>query len=73
MALYARQVSPSEQSSPFWDGDEMWDGIILYKPIRKYSADPKYKAFLKSCRTILTYFRISRITGVSSTIPLRIT
>ena len=57
MALYARQVSPSEQSSPFWDGDEMWDGIILYKPIRKYSADPKYKSVLE---VLQNYFDVSQ-------------
>ena len=47
MALYARQISPSEQTSPFWDSTEIWDGILLYKPVRKYAIDSHYKSVLE--------------------------
>ena len=47
MALYARQISPSEQTSPFWDSAEMWDSILLYEPVRKYAVDPHYKSVLE--------------------------
>ena len=57
MALYARQISPSEQTSPFWDSAETWDGILLYEPVRKYSADPHYKSILE---VLQNYFDVSQ-------------
>lgn len=57
MALYARQISPSEQTSPFWDSAEIWDGILLYEPVRKYSAVPHYKSILE---VLQNYFDVSQ-------------
>ena len=57
MALYARQISPSEQTSPFWDSAEMWDGILLYEPVRKYAVDSHYKSILE---VLQNYFDVSQ-------------
>lgn len=57
MALYARQISPSEQTSPFWDSAETWDGILLYEPVRKYAVDSHYKSILE---VLQNYFEVSQ-------------
>ena len=57
MALYARQISPSEQTSPFWEDTETWDGILLYEPVRKYSVNPHYKSVLE---VLQNYFEVSQ-------------
>ena len=57
MALYARQISPSEQTSPFWDSAEIWDGILLYEPVRKYAVDSHYKSILE---VLQNYFDVSQ-------------
>ena len=57
MALYARQINPSEQTSPFWEDTETWDGILLYEPIRKYAVDPHYKSILE---VLQNYFDVSQ-------------
>ena len=57
MTLYARQISPSEQTSPFWDSAETWDGILLYEPVRKYAVDPHYKSILE---VLQNYFDVSQ-------------